>query len=171
MPKKPINRMQKFFSEKDFNLEIDLGREYYREDTNFTITYYKVNVIESKTHKLYGNAKPSQKRFFKPVDLVVAISFSNANTKNMSNGGIIRQDVDNFTFSVYNDELTEKNITLDRGDYFSYDHGDKTRYYEVTDISFINDISQTIGGYKPYYKKVVGIPVKEDVVLNIEEGK
>ena len=39
MPKKnvPINRINKFFSEEDFNLEVSFGREAIEGDGNFVV--------------------------------------------------------------------------------------------------------------------------------------
>ena len=39
----PITRINKFFSEEDFNLEISMGREAIEGDGNFTVVLYRVD--------------------------------------------------------------------------------------------------------------------------------
>lgn len=41
--KTPITRINKFFSEEDFNLEISMGREAIEGDGNFTVILYRVD--------------------------------------------------------------------------------------------------------------------------------
>src|SRR5690606_4968556 len=113
--------------------------------------------------------KPRNKKLFPPVELSVWVNFSNEQTRWMSDGEIARSDIDSFIFNIYNKELDEKNIELNRGDYFSFDHGDRIRYYEIETINFVNSQSQTMVGHKPYYKRVVSKPVKEDVFLDLEK--
>ena len=40
----PITRINKFFSEEDFNLEIEMGRESVEGDGNFTIILYNLAI-------------------------------------------------------------------------------------------------------------------------------
>ena len=35
----PIKRLNKFFSKEDFNLNIDMGKEYVDGDLNFTLVW------------------------------------------------------------------------------------------------------------------------------------
>lgn len=153
-----------FFREEEFSLEISMGREYYNNDTRYTILYYPVDVINSKSHKLYGETPPEQKQFLTSKELTIMPNFSGARSENMSEGGIVRQDVDSFNFSVYIQELEDKSVKLKRGDFFSYDHGDRKRFYEVSDINFVQDIGQNMVGQKPYYYSIKAVPAKKDAV-------
>ena len=90
-----------------------------------------------------------------------------------SQGGISRDDTGNIVFGVYLKELEEKEIEVDRGDIIEYNmSGEKNRYYEVESANNITDeTKKTIGGFKPYWKQITGIPVKEDVVPYLSETK
>lgn len=156
--------MDMFFREEDFSLEISMGREYYQNDTRYTILYYAVDVINTKSHRLYGETPPEQKRFLTPKELTIMPNFSGAQSQNMEEGGVVRQDVNSFEFSVYMQELDENKVQLKRGDFFSYDHGDRRRFYEVSEINFIQNMSQSMGGQKPYFYSVKAIPAKKDSV-------
>ena len=47
----PITRINKFFSEEDFNLEISMGREAIEGDGNFTVILYRVDRESSESHR------------------------------------------------------------------------------------------------------------------------
>ena len=88
-------------------------------------------------------------------------------------GGIVRDDTGNLSFGVYLEELKEKKIQIDRGDIVEYNiSGEKARYYEVESANNVTDTTaKTIGGFKPYWKKVTAVPIKEDVVPFLSETK
>jgi hypothetical protein len=42
--------------------------------------------------------------------------------------------------------------------------GNRDRYYEVENAQNVTDsTSQTIAGFKPYWKQITAVPVKEDI--------
>ena len=59
----------------------------------------------------------------------------------------------------------EKKIEIDRGDIIEYNmSGDRDRYYEVENAqNVVDSTSQTIAGFKPYWKQIIAVPVKEDI--------
>ena len=65
------------------------------------------------------------------------------------------------TFSVYQKELDNLNITIDFGDYVAYyETESRVRYYSVAnDGRIVSDLKHTYGGYKPFYKTYVAVPV------------
>jgi len=67
----PITRINKFFSEEDFNLEVEMGREAIEGDGNFTIILYRVNREMSEADNVYGEASKDGIRYFPPVELKV----------------------------------------------------------------------------------------------------
>lgn len=156
-----------FMSDNSYNLEIMYGRHYLETDVNFVINLYRINVITTKTHDLYGQSKASDKEFFDPVKLKVMINIDD-NQQDSYGGddaGLVREDTGNLVFGIYLDELNENNTEINRGDIIEYNQsGDRNRYYEVENAQNVEDVtSQTIGGFKPYYKKVLAVPVKEDI--------
>lgn len=158
-----------FMTDNSFDLEIMYGRAYLKSDSVHYITLYKVNTIETKAHKLYGQAKSKDKVFMTPVKLnIMLLNIEEAQQSYYGNtqGGITRDDTGNLIFGVYLKELDELNIDIDRGDYIEYNlSGEKNRYYEVEYANKVTDIgNRTIAGYKPFYKKIIAIPVKEDTI-------
>jgi len=164
-----------FMSENSFNLDVEYGRDYLQTDHVDHVTLYKVNVTKTKSHKLYGQSKAKDKVFFSPVKLNVMVNVLPSEQKYYGDnpGGIARQDTGNLSFGVYLDELKEKKVDMIRGDYIEYNmSGDHNRYYEIQNADIITDTTdKTIGGFKPYFKRIVAVPVKEDVLPFISETK
>lgn len=161
------NRYGIFMSDNSFNLDILYGRNYLKSDVVHEIKIYKINIIDSKVHNLYGQAKPQDKKYFSPVKInaMVTVEDQENTYYGDSQGGISRDDTGNLIFGVYLDELKEKNVEVDRGDLIEYNmSGNKSRFYEVENAQNVVDTtSQTIAGFKPYWKMITGVPVKEDV--------
>jgi len=162
-----------FMNDTSFNLDVFYGRNYLQSDIVHEVIVHRVNVLETKTHNLYGQAKSKDKKFFAPVKINVMPLVETAEDKyyGEGKGGIVRDDTGNLKIGIYLDELNEKGIEINRGDYLEYNmSGEKKRYYEVEDAqNVVDETSQTVAGFKPYWKKVIAIPVKEDVVPFLSE--
>ena len=52
----PIERLNKFFSAEDFELEIGFGREWLEGDINIKVILYQVDREETTTDDIYGEA-------------------------------------------------------------------------------------------------------------------
>lgn len=169
------NRYGLFMSENSFNLEIMYGRNYLKNDVVHEIKVHRINVIESKTHKLYGQAKSKDKKFMIPVKITAMVGVEDSEQKfyGEGEGGIARDDTGILNFGVYLQELEEKNIEVNRGDIVEYNmSGENPRFYEVEKANNVTDTtSQTIAGFKPYWKLIVGVPVKEDVTPYLLQDK
>ena len=63
------NRYGLFMTENSFELDIMYGRNFLDTDVNFFVKIYRVNIIKSKVHKLYGQAKAKDKKFFTPIEI------------------------------------------------------------------------------------------------------
>lgn len=174
MPKKNKNinleseRYGLFMSNESFDLDIEYGRDFLKQDNVQYVTIYKVDIIKSKSHTLYGQSKAKDKIFFTPVkiNVMIIIEPSTQEYYGDNDGGITREDTGKLIFGVYEKELNEKKLTINRGDYVGYNlSGEKERYYEIENSNIINDTSdKTIAGFKPYYRKIIAVPVKEDVL-------
>jgi len=164
-----------FMSENSFDLDVMYGKNYLQTDNVQTVIIHKMNIVETKTHKLYNQARASDKKFFAPVVISVMLTVENSEQSYYGSnpGGISRDDTGKLIFGVYLDELKEKNIEIDRGDYIEYNmSGEQRRFYEVENANNVTDETQkTIGGFKSYWKKVIATPVKEDVVPFLSETK
>jgi hypothetical protein len=150
------------------------GRNFLQTDNHQEVTIYKINIIETKTHNLYGQSKAKDKKFFAPVKISVMVGVEEGKQENYGNnpGGIARDDSGNISFGVYIKELEEKNLEINRGDIIEYNmSGERNRYYEVESVNSVYDTSnKTIGGFICYWKKITGVPVKGDVIDLINEN-
>lgn len=167
------HRYGMFMSEESNQLSVMYGRTYSQTDNVQEIILHKINVIDSKSHNLYGQTKSKDKKFFTPIKLNVMISVEDGQQANYASGaGIVRNDTGNLIFDIYLKELEEKNVEIDRGDIIQYNmSGFKNRYYEVEDADNIPDkSSRSMGGYFVYFKKITAVPVKGDVVPFISDN-
>ena len=83
-------------------------------------------------------------------------------------------DMDGTVFESHLDWIKiREELEIDRGDIIEYNmSGEKNRYYEVESANnVVDETSKTIGGFKPYWKRITGVPVKEDVVPFLSETK
>ena len=64
----PINRLSKFFGDKDFNLELEMGQEWLYGDMNFTLVLYQVDQSKTKKSKVYGEADEDGIVYKTPVE-------------------------------------------------------------------------------------------------------
>ncbi len=166
-------RMGLFMNQNSFDLDIMYGRNFLESDNSQYVILHRINVIETKTHNLYGQSKAKDKKFMTPVRIKVMITVADGEQKNYGDnpGGLVRDDSGNISFGVYLKELEELNVEINRGDIIEYNlSGEKNRYYEVESANNVTDTTaKTIGGFKTYWKKVTGVPVKEDVVPFLNE--
>ena len=165
-PKKnPINRVNKFFSNEDFDLDISMGREAIEGDGNFTVILYRVDRENTASDDLYGEAPKDGVKFFPPVELKVIPTLEEAENKAYNNGaGSLRYLQDgNLTFGIYTSQLAELDAELSYGDYIGYPVSEtEVRYFSVTNDGVKNyDNKHTIMGYKGAYRTVKCAPVDE----------
>jgi len=169
------NRMGLFMNNDSFDLDVMYGRNFLQTDNAQTVKIHKINLLRTKSHSLYGQSKTKDKVFMPPVEISVMVNIEDGKQEyyGSNQGGIARDDSGNISFGVYLKELEEKEFEIDRGDIIQYNmSGEKNRYYEIESANNVTDETQkTIGGFKPYWKKIVGIPVKEDVVPFLSETK
>lgn len=161
----PINRVNKFFSNEDFDLDISMGREAIEGDGNFTVILYRVDRENTASDDLYGEAPKDGVKFFSPVELKVIPMLEEAENKTYNNSaGSLRYLQDgNLTFGIYSSQLAELDAELSYGDYIGYPVSEtEVRYFSVTNDGVKNyDNKHTIMGYKGAYRTVKCAPVDE----------
>jgi len=169
------DRMGLFVTNNSIELDIMYGRNFLETDNAQEVRIHKINIIETKTHPLYAQAKTRDKKFFPPVTLSVMVNVEEGKQDYYggNQGGITRDDSGNISFGVYLKELEEKQLEINRGDIVEYNmSGEKSRYFEVESANSVSDeTKKSIGGFKPYWKRITGVPVKEDVVPFLAETK
>ena len=158
----PITRINKFFSEEDFNLEISMGREAIEGDGNFTIILYRVDREASASDNLYGEAPKDGIKYFAPVELKVVPIMDEAENKAYNGNGTLRYLQDGrFTFGIYDAQLIEAEVQISYGDYIGYPVTEtEIRYFSVVNDGVKNyDNKHTIMGYKGAFRTVVCAPI------------
>ncbi len=162
----PINRMNKFFSGEDFNLEIEMGREFVEGDLNVTLILYRVDASNSSTDDLYGEAKKDEINFLQPVEIrVVPIINEPVNKAYNSNAGSGRYEEEaQFKFGIYESQLKEMNVDINFGDYIAYPVSETEMvYYSVVDNHVKNfNNKHTIYGFKGAFRTITCAAVNDN---------
>jgi hypothetical protein len=154
----PITRINKFFSEEDFNLEISMGREAIEGDGNFTVILYRVNRETTEYDTLYGEASKDGIKYFPPVELKVIPIMSEAENKSYNSNGTLRYLQDGkLTFGIYDKQLSELDTDISYGDYIGFPITEtEIRYFSVSNDGRKNyDNKHTIMGYKGAFRTVI----------------
>ena len=160
----PITRVNKFFSDEDYRLEIEMGREAIEGDGNFTVVLFKVNRELTTTDDIYNEAGTDEIRFHPPIELKVEPTIEPAENQTYNSNGSLRHNEDgNLRFEIYEAQLEELGIDIDFGDYVGYAVSTTSmRYYSVANDGRKNyDNAHTIMGYKGAFRTVVCAPVDE----------
>lgn len=157
----PITRLGKFFGGEDFDLDVSMGREWLGGDMNFTLVLYKVDRYKTKTDDVYGEALEDGIQFLAPVQFKAYVKIAQPENKFLGTSKIAQTEPGNMTFSVYQKDLNELQITIDFGDYIAYyETESRVRYYTVVDDGrVVSDLKHTYGGYKPFYQTFDCAPV------------
>ena len=158
----PITRINKWFSEEDYNLEVELGREAIEGDGNFTLILYRVDRDMTQYDNLYTEATKDGIRFFPPIELKVIPIMAEPENKSYNSNGSARYLQDGqLTFGIYDAQLTEQKIDIVYGDYIGYPVTETDiRYFSVSNDGKKNfDNAHTIMGWKGAFRTVVCAPV------------
>jgi hypothetical protein len=145
--KVPITRLGKFFGESDYNLEISLGEEWLIGDMNFTCVLYRIDRYKTKTDDVYGEALEDGIQFLAPVQFKAYVKIAQPENKFLGTSKIAQTEPGNMTFSVYQKDLNELQITIDFGDYIGYyETESRVRYYTVVDDGrVVSDLNEFRG--------------------------
>lgn len=162
--KVPITRLNKFFSEEDFNLEIEMGLEWQLGDMNFTVVLYRVDRQKTNTDDVYGEALSSGIQFLTPIEIKGLVKIDAPTNSDLGSSKLSQIEPGNMTFSVYQTYLDQLAIDISLGDYLAYyETEDRVRYYSVVnDGRVTSDMKHTYGGYKKYYRTIIASPVTND---------
>lgn len=158
----PITRINKFFSEDDFFLEISMGREAIEGDGNFTVILYKVDREMTQFDDLYGEGSKDGIKFFPPVELKVIPILDEAENKSYNSNGSARYLQDGqLNFGIYQSQLNELKVDIAYGDYIGLPVTEtEIRYFSVSNDGKKNyDNKHTIMGYKGAFRSVKCAPV------------
>lgn len=158
----PITRVNKFFSEEDYELQVAMGRESVEDQGNFTLILYKVDRDMTQSDELYGEAVTDGIRFYPPIELKVVPIVDKGENKTYNPEGTLRYAQDGkLTFGIYQQQLTELKTEIYYGDYIGFPINEtEIRYYSVVDDGIKNfDNAHTILGYKSAFRTVTCVTV------------
>lgn len=160
----PITRLNKFFSEEDFNLEIEMGMEWQMGDMNFTVVLYRVDKERTNNDDVYGEAMSEGIQFLAPIEVKGLVKIEAPANSDYGSSKLSQLEPGNMTFSVYQSHLDQLAIEISLGDYLAYyETEDRVRYYSVVNDGRVNsDMKHTYGGYKKYYRTIIAAPVTND---------
>jgi hypothetical protein len=160
----PITRLSKFFGDEDFNLDVNMGREWLEGDMNFTLVLYRIDKNKTNADSVYGEALDDGIKFLPPVEFRAFVQIVAPENKFLGNSKINQIEPGNLRISVYQSHLDELEIDVEYGDYIGYYETEtRVRYYVVNnDGRVVSDNKHTYGGYKPFYRTINASPVNEN---------
>ena len=162
--KVPITRLNKFFSEADFDLDISMGKEWLDGDMNFTLVLYKIDRQRTNNDDVYGEALTDGIQFLAPVEFKGYVKIESPSTIDYGNSKLSQAEPGNLLVGVYQSELDALEIDINYGDYIGYYETEtRVRYYSVVDDGRVySDNKHTYGGYKPFYRSIIAAPVNDN---------
>jgi hypothetical protein len=162
--KLPITRLNKFFSQSDFDLQVSIGKEYLHGDLNMKLVLYRVDKEKTDIDAVYGEVGKDGVKFFPPVEFNALVKIEDPKNSSYKDGLIRYNEPGNLILSVYISHLQELGIDITYGDYIGYaDSEEKLRFYNVTnDGKIVSDNKHKMFGYKPHYRTITCAPVQEN---------
>ena len=157
--KVPIKRNTKFFSQEDFDLELDFASEYIEQDANQTIILYRVDLNSTKVNDVYKEAKKDSIRFQPPIELPVIYEIDDAELKSYGTSvqkGVYMQ-TGKLKFTILNSTLEAYDCDISRGDYIGVQIDSTHReYFVVVNDGRVGSMSNkfTMYGTKPMARQI-----------------
>jgi hypothetical protein len=160
----PVTRLNKFFSEQDFDLDISMGEEWLVGDMNFTLVLYRVDRQRTNNDDVYGEALEDSIQYLPPVEFRGYVQIETPTNADYGSSKLSQTEPGNIKIGVYQKELDNLEIEITYGDYIGYyETESKVRYYSiVNDGRVVSDNKHTYGGYKPFYRSIIGAPVNNN---------
>lgn len=162
--KLPITRLNKFFSQSDFDLQVEIGKEYLHGDINMKLVLYRVDRTKTDIDAVYGEVGKDGIKFFPPVEFNAIVKIEEPKNSSYKDGLLRYNEPGNLILSVYISHLKEIGVDITYGDYIGYaDTEDRLRYYTVTnDGKVTSDNKHKMFGYKPHYRTITCSPTQEN---------
>jgi len=160
----PITRLNKFFSETDYDLEINMGREWLDSDMNFTLVLYRIDRQRTDSDDVYGETPSDSIQFLPPVEFKGYVQIEAPTNVDYGSSRLSQTEPGNLKVGVYQKQLEELGIDINYGDYIGYYETEtRVRYYSVVDDGrVLSDNKHTYGGYKPFYRSINAAPVTDN---------
>lgn len=161
--KLPITRLSKFFSQDDFDLNLQMGEEYLHGDLNMKLVLYRVERSKTDVDDVYGEVGMDDIKFLPPVEISALVRIDQPKNSSYKDGILRYDEPGNMVISVYIKHLNELNVDINYGDYIGYPESEtRIRYYSVINNGkVVSDNRHTMFGYKPYYRTITCAPVQD----------
>jgi len=161
--KLPITRLSKFFSQEDFDINIQLGQEYLHGDLNMKFVLYRVDREKTDTDSIYAEVGKDEIKFFPPIEVHGLVQIAEAKNASYKNGVMRYLEPGNLTIRIYLSHLDELGVQIRYGDFIGYAESEESlRFYQVTNDGRIQaDNKHKMFGYKPHYLTIECAPVQE----------
>lgn len=158
----PINRVNKFFSGEDFQLEQEFGEEYL-SDLNMSIILYRVDRQTTNIDDIYSEVNKENIRYLPPIEIQCVVNFLPPENKTYNNdSGTLRYLQDGqLHATLYQKHLEDLDVEINYGDYVGYVVTEnEVRYFSVFDDGKKNyDNQKTILGYKGAFRIIKCAPI------------
>lgn len=161
--KLPITRLSKFFSQDDFDINVQLGEEYLHGDLNMKLVLFRVDRTKTSTDAIYAEVGKDDLKYLPPVEINALVKIDEPKNSSYKNGVMRYLEPGNLTLSVYIKHLNDLKVDIRYGDYIGYqDSEEKIRYYTViNDGKVTSDNKHKMFGYKPHYRTITCAPTQE----------
>ena len=162
----PITRNNLFYSQEDYEFEMELMEDYLEEDTNQTIVVYQVDRKSTQQNDIYKDAK--REVIFKvPVEVPCLYEIQDTQLKSYDGKSQNAVYAVHGSLKVYINLNTFKkyNFDIKRGDFIGIMVEENRMYYwEVINDGKINISNQMIlGAYKSGLRVIDATPVTDDI--------
>jgi hypothetical protein len=161
--KLPITRLSKFFSQEDFDINIQMGQEYLHGDLNMKFVLYRVDRQKTDTDSVYGEVGKDDIKFFPPIEVNGLVQIAEAKNSSYKNGVVRYIEPGNLTIRIYLKHLSDLGVEIRYGDYVGYaESEEKVRFYQVVNDGRIqSDNKHKMFGFKPHYVTIECASVQE----------
>ena len=164
--KLPINRNNLFYSENDFLFEEEIGKDYIEQDVNQRIILFQVDLEKTNIDTLYNETKKDNIVFKTPIELpcLYEVEDSELRTYDTKKNLGFYKKTGKLDFIVYESVLQENDCDIKIGDYVGIQIDEEhVEYFVVNDDGRNNyGNSQTMYGYKPFYRHCTAAPVDKN---------
>lgn len=152
----PISRNNLFYSESDFQYEMEIGKNYLEQDMNQTIILYEVDLQKTNKDSIYGETKANQIVFRPPVELHVMYEIQPSELMSYDKSKNVASYIKSgkLEFGVYQATLDELGCDIKVGDYVGVQVTPTHReYYTITNDGRNNfDNQHMVFGYRPAFR-------------------
>jgi hypothetical protein len=131
---------------------------------NFTLVLYRVDRQRTNNDDVYGEALEDTIQYLPPVEFRGYVQIEAPTNADYGSSKLSQTEPGNIKIGVYQNELDNLSVEIAYGDYIGYyETESKVRYYSVVnDGRVVSDNKHTYGGYKPFYRSIVGAPVNNN---------